>query len=280
MNFKSLLLSVLSLTVAAGQTPDTTGNGLLKGSYRFRHVAVQNVDQSFNPTEVTASSGTITFDGAGNYTIAGTTVDNTVSSGAPQALNVTGTYAIGANGAGFIANPSYPTNVNDYVYGAVSQGVYAGSSTESEEAGYILNDIFIAIPVGPAPTNASFTSKYQAGLIDFSGGGSTEIKNALFNLSPNGAGGFGTITLNGQAANQIANSVEQTITGGSYTFNSDSSATLTIPLPSGSTLTTALFAGTKTCSSPRTAISFWDGLPAGTISSSASRRCRWRVPIA
>ena len=33
--------------------------------------------QFFNPTEITAIYGTITFDGAGNYTIAGTTVDNT-----------------------------------------------------------------------------------------------------------------------------------------------------------------------------------------------------------
>ncbi len=243
---KSLLLIAVSLGVAAGQTPDTTGNGLLKGNFQFRHVAVQNVDQSLNPTEVTASYGTITFDGAGNYTIAGTSVDNTVSNGAPQPLNVAGTYAVGANGAGFIANPLYPTDVNNYVYGAVSQGVYAGSSTESEQGGYILNDIFIAIPVGPAPTNASFTSTYQTGLIDFTGGGSTAINNALFNLSPNGAGGFGAIILNGQASNQNANSLEQTIAGATYNFNSDASATLTIPLPAGTTLTTALFTGTKT----------------------------------
>jgi len=244
---KSLLLIAVSLAVATGQTPDTSGNGLLMGSYRFRHVAVQNVDQSLNPTEVTASYGTITFDGAGNYTIAGTTVDNTVSSGSPQALNVTGTYAVGANGAGFIANPLYPTNVNDYVYGAVSQGVYTGSSTESEQDDNILNDIFIAIPVGSAaPSNASFTSTYQTGLIDFANGGSAAIKNALLNLTPNGAGGFGAITLNGQASNQNANSLSQTITGAAYNFNSDSSATLTIPLPAGTTLTTALFTGSKT----------------------------------
>src|SRR5579862_6071786 len=99
MNLKPLLLISLSLAAAAGQTPDSSGNSLLKGSFRFRHVAVQDVDDSFNPIEVTASFGTITFDGAGKYTIAGTSVDNTVSSGAPQPLNVSATYAIGANGA-------------------------------------------------------------------------------------------------------------------------------------------------------------------------------------
>lgn len=249
MNLKGgnfLFLAVVSIGAIYAQTPDTSGNSLLTGSFRFRHVAIQDVDESFNPTEITASYGTITFDGAGNYTIAGTTVDNTVSGGVPQPLSVTGTYAIGANGAGFIANPLYPTNVNDYVYGAVSQGVFTGSSTESEENGYILNDIFIAIPVGAAPTNASFTSTYQTGLLDFTGAGATAIKNALFNLSPNGLGGFGAINLNGQAANQSADLLTQTVTGGTYNFNSDSSATLTIPLPSGVTSTNALFTGSKT----------------------------------
>jgi hypothetical protein len=159
---------------------------------------------------------------------------------------VTSTYAIGGNGAGFISNPLYPTDSNAYVYGAVSQGVFAGSSTESEQDGNILNDIFIAIPVGAAPTNASFTSPFQTGLIDFTGGGSTAIKNALFALTPNGSGGFGTISLLGQASNLSANTVAQIVTGGTYTFNSDASATLTIPLPTGVTSARALFTGSKT----------------------------------
>ena len=61
--------------LAGGQTQDNSQNGLLKGNYVFRHVAVQNVDANFDPSQVTASSGTIVFDGAGNYTITGTSVD-------------------------------------------------------------------------------------------------------------------------------------------------------------------------------------------------------------
>ena len=103
-----------------------------KEAFAFRHVAIQNVDGNGDPSEITATYGTITFDGAGNYPLTGTTVDNTVSSGAPQALErVPGTYAIGSNGAGYIANPLYPTDYNMYIYGAVAQGVYTGSSTES-----------------------------------------------------------------------------------------------------------------------------------------------------
>lgn len=240
------VLAVFALAVASGQVQDTSENGLLKGTFEFRHVAVQNFDQSFNPTEITASYGAITFDGNGNYTIAGTTVDNTVSSGAPQPLNVTGTYAIGSNGTGYVANPLYPANPDNYMYGAVSQGVYTGSSTESEQGSNGLNDIFVAIPVGTAPTNASFTSPYQTGLLDFTGASSTAIKNALFELTPNGQGGFGTITLNGQAANQSATSLTQAVTGATYNFNSDGSATLAIPLPLGVTSTNVLFTGSKT----------------------------------
>ncbi len=157
-----------------------------------------------------------------------------------------GTYAIGSNGAGYVSNPLDPANYNLYIWGAVAQGVYTGSSTESDQAGYLLNDIFIAIPVGSPPTNASFTSPYQTGLLDFAGAGPSAIMNALFELSPNGQGKFGAITLNGQAANQSASTVTQSITGATYNFNSDGSATLTIPLPSAGRSTNALFTGSKT----------------------------------
>jgi len=244
--FSIAVLAVAGLAVATGQTQDTSQNGLLKGTFAFRHVAVQNVDANFDPSQVTASFGTIAFDGAGHYTIAGTSVDNTVSGGSPQTLGVTGTYAIGSNGAGYLANPLYPTDSNRFVYGAVSQGVYTGSSTESFGDGAILNDIFVAIPLGTVPTNASFTSSYQTGLLDFTGGGATAIKNALFELSPNGSGGLGTLSLNGQASNALTSTVSQTVTGGTYNFNSDGSATLTIPLAGRATSASALFTGTKT----------------------------------
>ncbi len=231
--------------IAYGQVQDSSQNGLLNGTFAFRHVAIQNFDADGDPTQVTASYGTIQFDGKGNYTISGTTVDNTVSNGSPQALNVSGTYAIGSNGAGYVANPLYPANPDNYMYGAVSQGIYTGSSTESEIGNNGLNDIFIAIPLGAAPTNASFTAPYQTGVLDFAGGTSAAIKNALFELTPNGQGAFGTIALNGQASNQTATSLTQTITGATYSF-SNGSAALSIPLPSGVSSANALFTGSKT----------------------------------
>jgi uncharacterized protein (TIGR03437 family) len=234
-----------SAPTALAQTQDTSGNGLLNGSFRFRHVAVQNVDENFDPTQITASYGTITFNGSGQYTITGSTIDNTVSGGAPVALSVSGTYAIGSSGLGYISNPLYPNNSVDNIFGSVAQGVFTGSSTESEDGG-VLNDIFVAIPFGAVPTNAKFTTSYQSGVLDFSGASSAAVKNALFELSPNGAGGFSTITLNGQASNQFSPTLSQTTTGATYNFNSDGSATLTFPLPAGVSSSDALLAGTRT----------------------------------
>lgn len=244
--FRVAVLALVGFATATGQTQDTSQNGLLKGNYQFRHIAIQTVDQNGNPTEVTATFGLIVFDGAGNYTITGTQVDNTVSNGAAQPFTTTGTYAIGSNGTGYISSPLYPSVYSDYEFGAVAQGVFTGSATESEGQGNVLNDIFIAIPTGTAPTNASFNAAFQTGVLDFAGGASSAIKNALFKLSANGAGGFGTISLTGQASNQPASTVKQTVTGATYGFNSDGSATLTIPLPSGVTSANALFTGTKT----------------------------------
>lgn len=235
-------LLIFGLTCAFGQTQDNSQNALLKGSYFFRHLAVQNVDANYNPTDITATYGTIVFDGAGNYTLTGTTIDNVATNGVSQPLSVTGTYAIGSNGLGYITNPLYETDPNSNIYGAATQGVFTGSSTEAETDGNYLNDIFIAIPAPAAtPANSSFTSSYQTGVLDFTNAGSTATKNALFELSPNGKGAFGTITLNGQAANLTGSSVSQTIAGATYNFNSDGTATLTIPAT-----TNALFTGTKT----------------------------------
>ena len=213
------VLAVVGIAGAAGQTQDNSGNGLLNGTFHFRHLAVQNLDGDFNPSQTTASFGTIVFDGNGNYTITGTSVDNTVSAGSPQALSVTGSYAIGSNGTGYVANPLYPTDINKFVYGAVSQGVFAGSSTESSQENAILCDIFVAIAGGNTPTNASFTTPYQTGLIDFTNGVATAVNNALFELTPNGKGGLGTIFLNGQASNAFTSTVTQSINGASYNFN-------------------------------------------------------------
>ncbi len=245
----ALTTSLLVFGIAASaQTQDNSQNNLLKGTFNFRHVAVQNVDQTYNPTEMTASYGTISFNGAGAYSIVGTTVDNVQTNGIASPLVVSGVYAIGSNGAGYISNPIYPTDQDAFIYGAVAQGVFTGSSTESEQDGNIFNDIFVAIPAGNTPlTNAGFTAQYQTGLLDFAGASGAAIKNALFELSPDGKGGLGAFTLSGQASNQFNSAVlTQSVTGATCNFANSGAATLTIPLPSGTTAANALLTGTRT----------------------------------
>jgi uncharacterized protein (TIGR03437 family) len=240
-NFGSAALLAFALGTLHAQTVDNSGNGLLKGAFRFRQVAVLNYDQNANPTQMRSAYGVITFDGNGNYSVTGTYVDNTVSNGAPQTLTVTSTYAIGSNGLGYMQNPLLPTDNSSRIYGAVAQGVFSGSASESA-----FNDILVAIPSGTPPANSSFNVPYWTGVLDFAGASSTAIKNALFKLSPNGQGSFGTITFQGQASNQSAASLTQTTTGATYSFQSDGSANLNFPLPSGVSTANALVAGART----------------------------------
>ncbi len=247
---KFAAVAALGTAVLYGQNQDTSGDSMLKGAYRFRQVAILNINSTTgSPSEIATAFGVITFDGAGNYTIAGTYQDPTVSNGAPQAFPAASgaTYAIGNNGLGYVVSPvaGVILGATDGIFGSVAQGVFTGSDTETGE----VNDIFIAIPVSTAPTNASFKTAYSVGLLDFTGGVGAAVKNALFNLTPNGAGGLGTITLTGQAANQSAATITQTVTGATYNFGGTSgdpsNATLNIPLPSGVTLTNALFVNAK-----------------------------------
>jgi uncharacterized protein (TIGR03437 family) len=229
---------------------DISGNSTLKGSYRFRNVITINYDPNTgNVTETLAVSGVIAFNGAGGYSVTGTFVDNTSNSGKPQTLPATSAcYAIGANGAGYMVNPSllaiYGSNYVVYDYGAVSQGVFSGSMTEASSTG--VADLFIAMPAG-VPTNATFNTPYWTGVEDFTSGLSTHLKNGLFKLAPNGSGGLGGFTITGQDASQgSGTTLTQTSAGGSYSFAGDGTATLNITAPSGVSTVNALFTGAKT----------------------------------
>lgn len=249
---RTLFVAAATMGLAFAQTQDSSGDGLLKGTFNFRYLAVEIVDANNDPTDITSMYGTITFDGAGNYTGSATSIDYAVDNGTAQSLALSGQYFIGANGTGYLTNPIplFSSDPNYAVNGAVAQGVFTGSSTESEQDINELNDIFIAIPAGTPPTNASFTNSYQTVVLDFPGATSDSEKNAQFQLAPDGKGGLGNIVITGQANNVVSGNntgtLSQTSSGATYNFNTDGSATLTIPLPSGQTSSTAMFSGTKT----------------------------------
>ncbi|MGA3186356.1 MAG: hypothetical protein ABSF22_04535 [Bryobacteraceae bacterium] len=221
MLHKFFLLLAVSV-VARGQS----------GTYVFREFDMA-IYQATLPTY--AVSGTMVFNGgSGSYTVTGTKTTSTLTTIQTVPFSASGTWSSG-DGMISIADPL----TGETIEGAVSQGVIVGSAPNPVAPGSDLN-IFIAIPMGSL-NSQSFTSGYQTAVLDFPGG---EVKNAFFNLNPDGKGGLGTIALNGQETTSPlyasdSTNVTQSVSGASYSFNGDGSATLTVP-------GNPLFSGTKT----------------------------------
>src|SRR4051812_43171158 len=117
----TLLIATGGATLSSAQTWDTSGNGLLKGTFYFREV-VWLVDSSNtgNLGDAIAAYGNITFDGNGNYTVSNAQVLDAAANSV-QNLSVTGTYSISASGFGFMR---HPLSSGDSIYGLVSNGIF------------------------------------------------------------------------------------------------------------------------------------------------------------
>ena len=228
-NVLFLLAVLVGLRGAHGQT--ASGRGLPGETYVFREFDM-SISQMAASAHTYALSGTIVFNsGSGSYTVTGTKTTSTLTTIQTVPFSASNSWSYG-DGLISITDPLS----GDTIEGAVSQGVIVASAPNPVVPGSDLN-IFIAIPMGSL-NSESFTSVYQTAVLDFSG----EIKNAFLNLSPDGKGGLGTITLNGQETNApgfVPANVTQSVSGASYSFNGDGSATLTVPA-------NPLFTGTKT----------------------------------
>ena len=209
---------------AAAQTWDTSGNGMLNGTYYFREVAY--FFSSTGALSPDAIYGTIVFNGNGAYSINCTVYDSTYGLGtcAQFSLPTTGTYSIAASGYGFLSSP-ISSKVN--VYGLVSQqGIFVGSSTESG-----FNDLFIAAPLAsPLPTAATFKGSYWLADMDTPNG-----INSMFQVNPDGAGNLGNVSLTGYVYGYGSTVVTQTAAAVKYSF-SGGAAVVAFPSPSNATL--------------------------------------------
>jgi hypothetical protein len=218
-NVLFLLAVLVGFRGAQGQT--ASGSGLPSGTYVFREFDM-SISQMAASAPTYALSGTIVFNsGSGSYTVTGTKTTSTLTTIQTVPFSASNSWSYG-DGLISITDPLS----GDTIEGAVSQGVIVASAPNPVVPGSDLN-IFIAIPMGSL-NSESFTSVYQMAVLDFSG----EIKNAFLNLSPDGKGGLGTITLNGQETNApgfVPANVTQSVSGASYSFNGDGSATLTVP---------------------------------------------------
>jgi hypothetical protein len=226
--------------VARGQSA-----GLLSGTYAFREFDMA-ISQATAYLPTYAISGTIVFNGiSGSYTVTGTQTTSTLTTIQTVPFSTSSTWSC-VDGRINISDPL----TGETMAATVSQGVIVASTPNPVVPGSDLN-VFIAIPMGPLSSNANFGSAYQTALLDFPGG---EVKNAFFNLNPDGKGGLGTITLNGHETRSPlyasdSTNVTQSVSGASYSFNGDGSATLTVPA-------NPLFTGTKTMFASRMEILF------------------------
>jgi uncharacterized protein (TIGR03437 family) len=204
-----LLLSTATGWHASAQTWDTSGNGLLNGTYYFREVFYIVGYQSGALNEASALYGSITFSGTGTYTCQVSFYD---SSQGLETGNLSGTYSISASGYGFISNP---LSSGDYVYGLVnSAGIFVGSTTETTEG---FNDLFVAAPLAsPAPAAGSFKGSYTIAGIDLSSGNPSSTLSYLLQMNPDGVSTLGTVSGTAYVGGGGSTKYPQSFTGSRY----------------------------------------------------------------
>jgi uncharacterized protein (TIGR03437 family) len=135
---------------ASAQSWDTSGNGMLNGTYYFRQVMWLGGYNSANDLqEAIAVYGNIVFGGDGTYTLTAKAADaaeNTVTS-----VTGSGTYTIAASGYGYMSTPLqfvYSQFEGDEINLLVSPSKVVVGSTTDNKTGY--NDLFLA---AQAPTS-------------------------------------------------------------------------------------------------------------------------------
>jgi uncharacterized protein (TIGR03437 family) len=225
-----LMLGAAAAMPALGNLPtwDSSGNSLLNGTYYFREVLYGVGDNAGDVSEALSIYGTITFSGAGGYTIPNPSEYYCSSSGCSGGAlaAISGTYTIGANGYGFFTDPGSSSGSVFTEYGLVSSnGTLIASPTENG-----LNGLFIAVPVTTASVgeavNSSFQGNYQMAAY-FPGSAST-AGDASFELNPDGNGNLGTVSMSGYFAGGGSSTYSQTSAGATYSF-SNGAANIKLP---------------------------------------------------
>ncbi|MGA3202293.1 MAG: hypothetical protein ABSF12_07325 [Bryobacteraceae bacterium] len=211
----TFFLSILTGCRIFAQAPtwETSGNGLFNSSanYYFREVTwtTSGLSNQGALSDASCVYGTMTFSGGapGTYAMAAASYVD-ASSGESGTLNpVSGTYAIGGGGFGYITDPLSGIQIR----GMVANGVFIGSATES--SGY--NNLLIVGEVpSSTPTVSTFSGAYTMGYVNYASANPQYFEDAQFTLNPNGGGtaaqgamigyyaGNGT-TPTGQAANNL-----------------------------------------------------------------------------
>src|ERR1700689_280243 len=142
--WSSFFMFMVATWPAAAQSWNTSGNGLLNGTYYFRQVMwLGGYNSANNLHEAIAVYGNIVFGGNGTYTLTAKAADaaeNTVTS-----ITGSGTYTLGGSGYGYMSTPLqfvYPQLAGDEINLLVSPSQVAVGSNTDNNTGY--NDLFVA----------------------------------------------------------------------------------------------------------------------------------------
>jgi uncharacterized protein (TIGR03437 family) len=229
-----ILLSLLAARSASSQT--LNGNATLQGAYSVRYLGVQGY-----PCDCPVSfSGTFTFDGNGNFQVAGQgTVHN--SGDQPLVPQSSGTYTLWSSGVVNLTNPFASAGSGTLLYGGVGQGAIVASSTDTQ---YL--DLLVAIPAASGAANSTLNGAYQVASLEFAGGSFANTRNTFSIMTADGKGGLGNVIINGTSTNLNGAATSQTSAGATYTVTANGSGTLSFPAPAGVSTTNQLLAGSKT----------------------------------
>jgi uncharacterized protein (TIGR03437 family) len=222
---------MLCAVPALAQLPDKT---TLKGIYNVRYLGV-NTD----PSDTAVSfQGTFTFDGNGGFTVTG----QGVTAGASLKFQSSGQYNVFSSGAVALTNPFDPTTSNGTtLYGGVgSTGVVFASSTDT-----FYCDTFIAIPAASSAGNGTLKGAYRVASLEFLGGSFGASRDTFFNMTADGSGGLGNVTIAGTAQSLNGTATTQTSAGATYSVSANGSGTLNLPAPNGVSAANTLLSGNK-----------------------------------
>ena len=247
----ALLFISAAASFASAQT--LNGNATLQGIYAVRYLGVQG-----SPCDCAVSfSGTFTFDGKGGFQVAG---QGTVHNSTDQTLTAqgSGTYTVWSNGIVNMTNPFAAASSGTALYGGVGQGAIVASSTDTQ---YL--DLFVAIPAATSASNATLSGAYEMASLEFAGGVLANTRNTFSNMTADGKGGFGNVTLGGTSTSPNGTPTTQTSTGVTYSVNASGTGTLNIPAPSGVSTANQLLAGNKTLYVSADGSLFLAGSPTG-----------------
>jgi uncharacterized protein (TIGR03437 family) len=204
----------------------------LKGAYYVRYLGLYTEPSSnlcaLNPCRV-GFAGTMTFDGNGNYQLAGQGITPSGAS-TQSALKVatSGQYFVNTSGWFGFSSPFDPAG-KAWLQGGIGAGA---AVIVASSGGWNYFDFFVGIPVSAGASSATLKGKYYiAGLAFWSGAAPSHsdeftAENALFSMTADGQGGLSNVTVkseNGAAPGP------HTSSNASYALNPNGSGMLSLP---------------------------------------------------